>query len=110
MREKGEPRETVRRLEEAQNRLIVQEKNQAVTQRSYEISRLRFENGDITSQELAIEQERLADTQLNYLNTFIEYQLASADLKRRTMWDFKNNSNYLTDDYFRMTEEWGRIP
>jgi len=99
-----EVRDIVRSVEEAKNRLEIHEKNQQVAQRSYEISRLRFENGDITSQELGMEQERLADTQINYLNAFITYQLADADLKRKTLWDFKNNRSYLKTNYLLENE------
>ena len=94
-------RDIVRSVEETKNRLIIQEKRQQVSQRSYEISRLRFENGDITSQELSREQERLADSQIAYLRAYITYQLVVADLKRKTLWDFKNNRSYLKDDYFQ---------
>jgi len=97
-------RDVVRSVDEAKNRLQIHEKNQQVSQRSYEISRLRFENGDITSQELSREQERLASTQLDYLGAFITYQLAVADLKRRTLWDFKQNRSYLKDEYLQTTD------
>ncbi len=96
-----EVRDVVRSVEEARNRLSIQEKNQEVAQRSYRISTMRFENGDITSQELATEQERLADTQLAYLDAFITYQVSVADLKRKTMWDFINDRSYLKEDYFQ---------
>lgn len=96
-----EVKDVVRQVEEALNRLVIHEKNQQVAQRSYEISRMRFENGDIASQDLAREQERLAAAQLDYLNAFISYQLAAADLKRKTMWDFKNNRSYRIDDDFK---------
>jgi outer membrane protein TolC len=95
-----EVRDIVRSVNEAGNRLVIHERNQEVSQRSYTISAMRFENGDIASQDLAMEQERLANSQLNYLNAFITYQLAVADLKRKTLWDFKNNRSYLMDDYF----------
>jgi len=99
-----EVRDVVRTVEEAKNRLKIHEKNQKVAQRSYEISRLRFENGDISSQELAQEQERLASSQIDYLNAFITYQLAMADLRRKTMWDFQSNRSYLKDDYLTQDE------
>ncbi|MFX0133234.1 MAG: TolC family protein, partial [Candidatus Hodarchaeota archaeon] len=76
-----EVRDIVRSVEEAKNRLKIHEKNQQVAWRSYEISRIRFENGSINSQRLADQQERLAETQLVYLDAFITYQLAVADLK-----------------------------
>ena len=84
-----EVKDVVRRVEVAREQLIINEKNQDVAQRSYAISRMRFENGDMTSQELGREQERLAESQLQYLNAFIAYQLATADLKRKTLWDLK---------------------
>ena len=87
------------------NRLVIHEKNQQLAQKSYEISRLRFENGDITSQELGMEQERLAATQLDYLNAYITYQLALADLKRKTLWDFKNDRSYQISGYFQEDRE-----
>jgi hypothetical protein len=55
---------------------------------------MRFENGDISNQELTMEQERLATIQLEYLDAYINYQLAVNDLKRKTMWDFENNRSY----------------
>ncbi len=97
-------RDIVRSVEEAKNRLKIREKNQEVAQRSYAISRLRFENGEFTSQDLGVEQEKLAGTQLDYLDAFITYQRKIADLKKKTMWDFKNNRSYLMDDYFQEEE------
>ncbi|MFC1726072.1 TolC family protein, partial [candidate division KSB1 bacterium] len=54
-----EVRDLVRSVRESLNRLKIQEKNQATAQRSYRISQMRYENGDITGQELGIEQGRL---------------------------------------------------
>lgn len=97
-----EVKDIVRSVYEARNRLLINEKNQQLMQKSYEISRMRFENGNITSQELGREQERLAATQLDYLGAFITYQLAIADLKRKTVWDFENATGYrVEDEHFR---------
>lgn len=92
-----EVRDVVRSVEEAKNRLSIHEQNQQVSQMTYEISRKRFENGDINSQELALEQERLADSQLAFLDAFITYQLQVADLKRKTLWDFEGDRSYLEE-------------
>lgn len=92
-----EVRDIVRTVKESQERLKIHVKNQELAIRSYKISQLRFENGDITSQELSQEQERLSEVQLAYLDAYITYQLAVADLKRKTMWDFKNNKSYLIE-------------
>jgi hypothetical protein len=58
---------------------------------------MRFESGDINSRELALEQERLSNSRLAYLNSYITYQLTVADLKRKTLWDFYNGRSYLKE-------------
>jgi outer membrane protein TolC len=93
-----EVRDVVRSVREAKSRLKIFEQNQQVAEMTYRISQMRFENGDINSQALALEQERLATSQLAYLDAYITYQLALADLKRKTLWDFKNNISYLKTD------------
>jgi outer membrane protein TolC len=90
-----EIREIVRTVYEAEKRFRINQKNRDNATNSYRISRLRFENGDLSGQELATEQERLSQVQLAFIDAYITYQLALADLKRRTMWDFENNRSYL---------------
>ena len=90
-----EVRNIVRTVKETRERLKIHEKNQELATKSYEVSQLRFENGDITSQQLAQEQERLSEVQLDYLDAYITYQLAVADLKRKTMWDFNEGQSYV---------------
>jgi outer membrane protein len=90
-----EIRDIVRTVDESKNRLSICEKNKNISIKSYKISQLRFSNGEITNQQLAIEQERLSQVQLEYLNAYITYQMALADLKRKTMWDFQNNKSYI---------------
>jgi outer membrane protein TolC len=90
-----EIREIVRTVYEAEKRFRINQKNRDNATNSYRISRLRFENGDLSGQELATEQARLSQVQLAYIDAYITYQLALADLKRRTMWDFENNRSYL---------------
>ena len=92
-----EVRDIVRTVEETRERLKIHEKNQDLATQSYRVSQLRFENGDITSQELGQEQERLSEVQLAYLDAYITYQLAIADLKRKTMWDFEEGRSYLVE-------------
>jgi outer membrane protein TolC len=90
-----EIRDIVRTVEESRSRLSIYEKNKEVSTKSYKISQLRFSNGELTSQQLAVEQERLSQVQLEYLNAYITYQMALADLKRKTMWDFQNYRSYV---------------
>ncbi len=90
-----EIREIVRTVYEAEKRFRINQKNKDIAARSYRINRLRFENGDITGQELSLEQTRLSEVQLAYIDAYVTYQLALADLKRKTMWDFENNRSYV---------------
>ena len=90
-----EIREIVRMVYEAEKRFRINQTNIEIAARSYRINRLRFENGDITGQELSLEQTRLSQVQLDYIDAYVAYQLALADLKRKTMWDFENDRSYL---------------
>ena len=92
-----EIREIVRSVYEAEKRFRINRRNQEVAIESYRISQIRFENGDMTSQELSIEQERLSQVQLAYIESYITYKLSVADLNRKTMFDFENNRSYLLD-------------
>lgn len=84
-----EIRSAIDRVKQSENRLDVLKRSEDVAQKSYQISVHRFDNGDITSQELALDQQRLTNARTAYLDAFIAYQLAVADLKRKTMFDFE---------------------
>ena len=86
-------REVVSRLREAESQLAVLEKREQVAARAYEISAERFSTVEITSQELALDRERYIGAQVAYLGSYINYQLALADLKRTTMYDYENGYN-----------------
>jgi outer membrane protein len=68
-----------------------------VALRSYEISQARFNNGDITSQDLALNRDRLTNARQNYLAAFIAYQLAVADLKRNTLYDWEQGRSLVEE-------------
>jgi hypothetical protein len=44
---------------------------------------------DIASRELALDRDRLTQARMAYLGAFISYQLAGADLRRQTLYDFE---------------------
>lgn len=89
-----EIRQIVRSVYEAEKRFRINQRNREVAIESYRISQLRFGNGDMTSQELSIEQARLSEVQLAYIDSYITYRLSVADLNRKTMYDFENNRSY----------------
>jgi outer membrane protein TolC len=90
-------RSALTRLREAQGRLDVLKQSADVGRRSYDISLARFDNGDITSQELALDRERLTRARQAYLTAFIQYQLALADLKRQTLYDFEHDRSLVEE-------------
>ena len=89
-----EVREIIRSVNESSEQLKIHSKNLELARQTYKISQKRFENGDLSNLELTVEQERLANIQLEYLDSFINYQLATNDLKRKTVWDFEKNKSY----------------
>ena len=93
-----EVREIIRSVSEFADQLAIHRQNLDLARQTYVISQKRFENGDISNQDLTIEQERLANIQLEYLDAFIDYQLALNDLKRKTMWDFEHHRSYIVTD------------
>jgi len=84
-------RTTVNRLQSNLKRLQLLEKNVVVAEKSFEISRQRYANGDIDSQAMALERERLNTAYLSRLESFINYKLLLSDVMRKTFFDFEKN-------------------
>jgi outer membrane protein TolC len=72
-------------------RLQLLEKNVLVAEKSFDITRSRFSDGDIDSQALALERERLNNAYTSHLAAYINYRLRLADLMRKTFYDFQND-------------------
>ena len=90
-------RAVITRLRETRGRLDVLTRSEEVALRSFEISQAQFDNGDITSQELAENRDRLTTARQNYLAAYIDYQLSVADLKRNTLYDFEKGRSLVKD-------------
>ena len=84
-------RTTVDRLQSSLRRLQLLEKNVVVAEKSFEISRQRYVNGDIDSQAMALERERLNNAYISRLESFINYKLLLSDLMRKTFFDFEKD-------------------
>ncbi|MEN8006870.1 MAG: TolC family protein [Candidatus Krumholzibacteriota bacterium] len=80
---------TLAEFEGAKRRLDVLGRSLDIALRSYGISRQRFEAGDITSQALADNRDRLVQARRSYLAAFVSYRLSGADLRRQTLYDFE---------------------
>jgi outer membrane protein TolC len=89
-----EIREIVRTVNDASVRFSINRKNRDVAMKSFKVSQMRFQNGDISSRELAIAQEQLANVQLAFIESFITYRMSLTHLTRKTFWDFENNRRY----------------
>ena len=82
---------TVNELHSTLRRLELLKKNRVIAEKSFAISQSRFSNGDIDSQTLALDRERLDKTNESHLAAFIAYKLKLADLMRKTFYDFEKN-------------------
>ncbi len=91
-------RDTVNRLRSSLKRLDLLNKSVEIAERSFSISRERFANGDINSQSLALDRNRLSQAYNSRLSALISYKLLLADLKRKTFYDFRN-THELEFDY-----------
>ncbi len=81
-------RDTVNDLRSSLKRLIMLEKNIKVAERSFMISKSRFANGEINSQSLALDRNRLSSAYLSRLSALINYKLFLEDITRKTFYDF----------------------
>lgn len=93
-----EVRSTLARLRESRQRLDVLLASETVAARSYEISRARFDNGEITSQDLALDRDRLVQARQATLEASIQLRLALADLARQTLYDFERGESLVEGD------------
>jgi len=78
-------------LNSSLKRLQLLEKNIVVAEKSFEITRQRFSDGDVDSQGLALERKRLNNAYTSHLSAYTSYQLILSDLMRKTFYDFQKN-------------------
>jgi outer membrane protein TolC len=86
-----ETRNSVAELNNNLKRLQLLEKNVVIAEKSFAITLQRFTDGDIDSQTLALERNRLNSAYRNHLSAYIAYQLSLADIMRKTLYDFEKN-------------------
>ena len=92
-----EIRTLVDRLHNSLRGLAMMEKSVIVAEKSFEISRDRYANGEIDSQAMALERERLNTAYTTRLNSYISYKLSLSDLMRKTFFDFETNKPVVAD-------------
>jgi outer membrane protein len=88
----SEIRTMVDRLQSSLRRLQLLEKNLTVAEKSFDISRQRYANGEIDSQSMALERERLNNAYNTRLNAYITYKLLLSDLMRKTFFDYEKGT------------------
>lgn len=88
-----EIRNLVSELNSSLKRLQLLEKNVQVAEKSFGITRQRFSDGNIDSQALALELDRLNTAYNSHLKAYINYQLMLADIMRKTFYDFQRDSS-----------------
>ena len=86
-----ETRNSVAQLNNNLKRLQLLEKNVVIAEKSFAITLQRFTDGDIDSQTLALERNRLNSAYRNHLSAYIAYQLSLADIMRKTLYDFEKD-------------------
>jgi outer membrane protein TolC len=80
---------TVRALETAMERARLQGRNRAIADSSYVITRRLFEESEVSSTDLLLALERRFDTEIRYIDSLVDYELAKARLKELTLWDWE---------------------
>lgn len=93
-----EVRSVLEQIESAHNQVSVAERSVVVAEKAYTLSHARFDAGKITSQDLALEQQRLTRARLSVLNAKVAQMLAIADLTQKTLYDFAANRKIVVPD------------
>ena len=88
-------RSKVDNLHSSLKRLQLLEKNVLIAEKSFEITRQRYSNGDIDSQAMALERERLNNAYISRLESLITYKLLLSDIMRKTFYDFEKGVSML---------------
>jgi outer membrane protein TolC len=86
-----EVRSVIEQIDAAHEQAEVARKSVAVAEKAYDLSHARFDAGKITSQDLALAQERLTRARLSALTAHVAELLAVADLQQKTLFDFATN-------------------
>ncbi len=82
---------SVRAVEGAMRQMEILEEQLQIAQTSYRISQQQYGRGNITLTELLRAQDDWNTTQNRHLQSMIDYEMAKADLKEITMWDWETN-------------------
>jgi outer membrane protein len=84
--------DVVTQVRDAESRIEISKRRQELAQKTFDISLERFNIGEITADQLAQDRTRINNAKISYLTAYTNYQLAVANLKRNTLWDFATNS------------------
>jgi outer membrane protein len=82
----------IEQIEAAKRQVEVAKQSVIVAQKAYELSRNRFDLGKITSQDLALDEQRLTRARLSALTAEVAVHLAFADLTQKTLFDFERGA------------------
>ena len=92
-----EVRNAVGQLHESINKLKVLDRRIELAEKAFNITMRRFDNGDITSQDLALMRDRLTSAKTAHLQAYIQYKLSIADLKQKSLMDFEKNQSLIIE-------------
>ena len=82
----------IEQLKAAHNQADVAEKSVVVAQKAYDLSKLRFATGKITSQDLSLAQQRLTKARFSALSAKVAEHLGLGDLTQKTLYDYASGT------------------
>ncbi len=88
-------RKTWRNLKNLERQIGIAEQNVKNAELTYEINLERYQNGDLTSMDLQLQQNQLTEKKNNLTTALINYRLELLNLKIQTLWDFENNTSFV---------------
>lgn len=94
-------RQLCRELPMFLRKVEIAKKNVTNAERAYDISEIKYRNGNLSGIELKTQQEQLTSAKNAYTDALINYKLKLLDLKIQTLWDFQTNTSYLPVDLLK---------
>lgn len=90
-------RQVYRNLQNLENQVEIQRKNERNAQLTYDINLERYRNGDLTSMDLNLYQTQLSQAKTNLVRALIDYKIELLNMKIQSMYDFEKDCSVVPD-------------
>ncbi len=92
-------RQVIRNLQNYEDQIEIARIREQNAQKTFNINKVKYENGDITGLDYNLIQSQLSSTKTSYSNALISYKIELLNLKIQSLWDFEKNMSYIPQEF-----------